>query len=249
MENMTVVDFVIEPPNVEHLVTEDDTPVDNIFSEKQQRLLVDALFASMPFGDRPFVASANVGIYYGINKPAVVPDMFVSLDVNYPPDIWEKANRVYMIWQIGKNPDVVIEIVSNAVGNEGGKKFDIYANIGIPYYVVLDPLLFINKQVLNIYENRGGYYYHKENQFLERIGLGLTLWRGKYEEREDEWLRWTDSSGNLLLTGVESTLLEKQRTNAEKQRADAEKQRADAEKQRADKLAEKLKALGINPED
>jgi len=26
-------------PDVEHLVTEDDTPVDNLFSEKQKRLL------------------------------------------------------------------------------------------------------------------------------------------------------------------------------------------------------------------
>jgi hypothetical protein len=30
-------------PEVEHLVTEDDTPVDNIFSEKQQRLLTESL--------------------------------------------------------------------------------------------------------------------------------------------------------------------------------------------------------------
>ncbi|MCU0391602.1 MAG: hypothetical protein MUE81_10835, partial [Thermoflexibacter sp.] len=66
METITTVDFVIEPPNVEHLVTEDDTPVDNIFSEKQQRLLVDTLFSENPFGERPFIASANVGIYYGI---------------------------------------------------------------------------------------------------------------------------------------------------------------------------------------
>jgi len=33
-------------PNVDHLVTEDDTPVDNVFSEKQQRLLTEPLYAS-----------------------------------------------------------------------------------------------------------------------------------------------------------------------------------------------------------
>jgi Uma2 family endonuclease len=249
METITTLDFVIEPPNVEHLVTEDDTPVDNIFSEKQQRLLVDTLFSGNPFGERSFVASANVGIYYGINKPAIVPDVFVSLDASYPPDIWEKANRVYMIWQIGKIPEVVIEIVSNTVGNEGGRKFDIYTKIGIPYYVVLDPLLLINKQMLNVYENRAGYYYRKENNFLEGLGLGLTIWQGKYEEKEDEWLRWTDAKGNLLITGLEGKIMEKQRADEEKQRADREQQRADKEKQRADKLAEKLKAMGINPEE
>ena len=35
-------------PGVEHLVTEDDTPVDNLFSEKQQRLLTEPLYASWP---------------------------------------------------------------------------------------------------------------------------------------------------------------------------------------------------------
>ena len=33
-------------PNIDHIVTEDDTPVDNVFSEKQQRLLTEALYAS-----------------------------------------------------------------------------------------------------------------------------------------------------------------------------------------------------------
>ncbi len=242
METTTTVDFVIEPPNVEHLVTEDDTPVDNIFSEKQQRLLVDTLYSANPFGDRPFVASANVGIYYGINKPVVVPDVFVSLDVSYPADIWAKANRVYMVWQIGKVPEIVIEIVSNTVGHEGGRKFDIYAQMGVPYYVVFDPLQHINKETLNIYELHVGEFYRKETHFLEKVGIGLTLWKGQFEERVEQWLRWTDANGNILLTGFE-------RAQQEKQRAEQEKQRAEQEKQRADKLAEKLRSLGINPDE
>ena len=32
--------IIAEMPDVRYLVTEDDTPVDNLFSEKQQRLLV-----------------------------------------------------------------------------------------------------------------------------------------------------------------------------------------------------------------
>lgn len=35
-----------EWPEVDHLVTEDDTPVDNIFSERQQHLLVEPLHSS-----------------------------------------------------------------------------------------------------------------------------------------------------------------------------------------------------------
>lgn len=33
-------------PRVDDLVTEDDTPVDNIFSAKQHRLLVEPLYSS-----------------------------------------------------------------------------------------------------------------------------------------------------------------------------------------------------------
>lgn len=263
METTTKVEFVIEPPNVEHLVTEDDAPVDNIFSEKQQRLLVDALFSELPFGERPFVASSNVGIYYGINTPVIVPDVFVSLDVNYPPDIWEKTHRVYMVWQIGKVPDVVIEIVSNTVGHEGGKKFSTYAKMGVPYYVVFDPLQHINKEKLNIYELHVGEYYRKDNTLLDKVGLGLTLWQGKYEEREEEWLRWTNEKGALLMTGYERAEFEagnarvaiayaqnqEKIAEREKQKAEEQKAVAEQEKQRADKLAEKLRTLGINPDE
>jgi hypothetical protein len=35
-------------PSVANLVTEDDTPVDNIFSEKQERLFVEPLYSSWP---------------------------------------------------------------------------------------------------------------------------------------------------------------------------------------------------------
>ncbi len=35
-----------ESPDVSHLITEDDTPVDNLFSEKQQRLLTRPLYVT-----------------------------------------------------------------------------------------------------------------------------------------------------------------------------------------------------------
>ncbi|MCP4353190.1 MAG: Uma2 family endonuclease [Desulfobacterales bacterium] len=44
-------------------------------------------------------------------------------------------------------------------------------------------------------------------------------------------------------------ILEKQRAEQEKQRAEQEKQRAGQEKQRAERLAEKLRSLGISPEE
>ena len=62
-------------PDVEDLVTEDDAPVDNIFSEKQQRLLTEALYSS--WTGRRFVALANVGLFYQTHRAPLVPDVLL----------------------------------------------------------------------------------------------------------------------------------------------------------------------------
>src|SRR5207244_3179825 len=82
-------------PNVEDLVTEDDTPVDNIYSEKQQRLLTEPLYSSWSAGGRSFLAAANVGMFYAVKQPPIVPDVFLSLDVRVPNDVMVKRHRSY----------------------------------------------------------------------------------------------------------------------------------------------------------
>ncbi|HMN31371.1 MAG TPA: hypothetical protein PKE45_24685 [Caldilineaceae bacterium] len=41
------------PPDTSHLITEDDTPVDNWCSEKNQRRLTGALYDAQPHGIEP----------------------------------------------------------------------------------------------------------------------------------------------------------------------------------------------------
>src|SRR5258707_14676676 len=78
---LTVPEWAI--PDLSKLITEDDTPVDSIFAEKQQRLLTHPLYCSWPGpGEgRPFLALANVGYFYSYRKPSLVPDMMLGLDV------------------------------------------------------------------------------------------------------------------------------------------------------------------------
>ena len=116
-------------PDVDDLVTEDDTPVDNIFSEKQQRLLTEPLYSDGL--DRPFAAMANVGLFYQTHQPPLVPDMLLSLGVAIPADVWSKSHRAYFVWEFGKPPEVVIEVVSNREGHELGSKLVDYAAIGV----------------------------------------------------------------------------------------------------------------------
>jgi hypothetical protein len=283
--------------DIAHLVIEDDTPVDNFQSEQQQRLLVEPLYNSRVIPS-PFLAAANVGLFYRPKTEPVVPDMLLSLGIQRPEDFSQKKNRCYIVEEMGKLPEVCIEIVSNREGDElslskrsqrKGKtadKRDVYSEIGISYYVIFDPLRQIqsdkdmNNALLRVWKMIGGRYREittpvgirevGEWILLEEVGLGLTLWSGKFEEEHTKlWLRWCDVHGEVIPTGTEAKEVEHQRAEIERQqrefaeqraeierqqrefaeqRAEIERHRAEQSDQRAQRLAEQLRSLGIDPE-
>ena len=257
-------------PDISHIEIEDGAPVDNIFSERQMRLLVESLNASWegppPDEDdaaRPFMALANVGLFATPHQPALVPDVMVSLDVSALPDpLANKEHNTYFVWIFGKTPDVVIEIVSNRVGGEDGRKLREYARIGVTYYVIYDPAHYLGREALRMYELRHRAYTAMDEQWMPALGLGLRVWRGKYEGMDEEWLRWCDIDGTLLPTGTE--LATEQKTRAElaskraeqaeeqaelaKEQAELAKEQAELAVSRAERLAAQLRALGIDPE-
>ncbi|MEM8808503.1 MAG: Uma2 family endonuclease [Cyanobacteria bacterium P01_G01_bin.38] len=256
-------EFVVDELDISHLTIEDDTPVDNFQSAQQQRLLVDTLCSNelLPL---PFIAETNVGLFYKLKGDPIVPDMLLSLEVQRAEDLSQRRHRPYFVWEFGKVPDVCIEVVSNQEGDELGPspksrrkgktkgKKDIYAQIGVPYYIVFDPLRQLqgeadmNGALLRVWHIVSGQYQELTPEsgitavgqpvLLETLGIGLTLWEGPFEEEIPRlWLRWCDPQGQVLPTGAEGKALERQR--------------ADTERQRADRLAEKLKELGIDPDD
>jgi Uma2 family endonuclease len=259
------VQFEIPPelrPRVHELITEDDAPVDNMFSAMQQRLLVEPLYSSWRGGDaaRRFIATSNVGLFAADRNPATVPDTFLSFDVELPADLWEKGHRSYFYWLYGKPPEIAIEIVSNTKGGELSRKLVEYARLRIFYYVVFDPVGRYGSEPLRIFELSPRGYHEIDERWIEPLGLGLTIWRGVFEQREDRWLRWADRDGQVILTGAEGLALEQQRAEeavrlaariehvaeAERLRADAQQQRADAQQQRAD--AQQQRAEGLQDE-
>jgi hypothetical protein len=265
-------DYLAEPVDdidYESIIIEDGEPVDSVTSEKNMRLLTETLHANwtppQSRYDGKFMALANVGLFYSPDVPAIVPDAMLSLGVEPFQDTRPKKNRSYFIWRFGKPPEVVIEIVSNLKGNEYGDKMQKYAeNCGVHYYAIYDPHNYYNRpSQLEIYVNHHGTFVPLEGNIMPDVGLGLVLWNGEYEYMHETWLRWCDTDGNLIPTGREARLTETQRANLEKRRAEKEKQRAEKEKQRAEQaenralsaerravqLAEKLRALGINPDE
>jgi hypothetical protein len=258
-------------PVVDHLVTEDDVPVDNVFSEKQQRLLTEPLFSSWPGPgeQRPFVAMANVGLFYATRRPPLVPDALLSLDVEMHADVWVKSNRSYFVWEYGKAPEVVIEVVSNRAGGEDTDKLAAYARIGIRYYVIYDPEQMLGAEELRVFRLEALQFHRvAEPIWFPDVRLGLSLWQGRYEDLDYTWLRWIDATGKPVPTGNERAAVEREhaeeqqqiaeaeheraeaeheRAEAECQRAETERQRADDERRRGEQLAEQLRKLGVEP--
>ena len=262
---------------VSHLTTEDDEPVDNLFSEKQQRLLTEPLYSSWtpPVTDdetpvRPFLAAANVGIFPTVHQPPLVPDMFLSLDVSVPDNWFDKEKRSYFFWEFGKVPEIVVEIVSNRKGNEDSGKLRGYARIRVPYYVIYDPTRSLSPEVLRVFELGNGHYQRCADNHLTETGLTAVLWQGRFEAKEGTWLRWADAiTGVIIPTGAERAQQEATRADQETIRAEQEAARANQDTARADqetlraeqeaaraeqatakaaRLAAKLRKMGLDPE-
>ncbi len=230
-------------PDISHIETEDDTPVDNLFSEKAMRLLADILVNGWhgPADGRAFVVMTNVGLFAGLRQPPLVPDLLLSLGVTYPEDIGAKEHRSYFIWEYGKPPDVVVEIVSNRKGDELSDKLLDYARIGVSYYVVHDPYHHLGQTTLRVFENTGGHFRELTDFWLDTVGLGVTLWDGEYEGVHNRWLRWCERDDALIPTATETIRQAEDAIAAEHARASAAEQRAEA-------LAARLRALGIDPD-
>lgn len=255
--------------DISHLVLEDDKPVDNFQSAQQQRFLVQTLYDSQAL-PVPFMAEANVGLFYQLKEDPIVPDVLLSLGVQRGDDYSQRENRSYFVWELGKLPELCLEIVSNQEGDEVGlsrkskrkgktsTKKDRYGEIGVRYYVVFDPLEqiqadmgYATAKVWTYSPDRSGYSetlaqsINELGQYiwLDTIGVGLTLWRGEFEEHVTRvWLRWCDVDGNVILTGAE-------RAKLSDRRADSADRRADSAEAKAQRLADCLRELGLNPDD
>ena len=249
-------DDIVTELDISHLVIEDETPVDNFQSAQQQRLLVEPLYSRQAV-PAPFLTEANVGLFYKLKGDPIVPDVLLSLGVQRAADYSERRYRSYFAWEFGKVPEVCIEIVSNAEGDEltlsqksqqKGKplsKKALYAQIGVRYYVVFDPLQQIQGPddmkgaclrvwMLSAVDYREltppeGLTTVGQSVWLEGVGLGLTLWEGPFEEEISRlWLRWCDAEGQVIPTGAEGQ---------------------EFQRQRAERLAERLRAMGVDPDE
>jgi Uma2 family endonuclease len=215
-------------PCVEDLVIEDGQPVENVFAEKQYRLLTEPLYSSWagPGEGRPFLVLSNVGLFFSVKHPPLVPDVMLSVDVRLGDDFALKENRSYFTWILGKPPDVVIEFASDLRGGEATHKMGEYARIGVAYYVIFDPANRLKGGVLRSFALNRQHYEPLDPPWFPGVGLGLTLWEGTFEGSRARWLRWCEAGDRPILTGHE---------------------RAEQERQQRERLEARLRELGIEP--
>jgi Uma2 family endonuclease len=235
-EGRTFVPFPEEArPRVDHLIIEDEEPMENIFFEKQERLLTEPLYCSWegPGEGAPFAVFANVGLFPEPRQSPLVPDVMLSTEVRVADDLSRKENRSYFVWEFGKPPDVAIEFVSDRRGGEATDKMRAYARIRVLYYVIFDPDDRLKGGVLRAFRLAGKKYEPTDPAWLPDAGLGLRLWEGEYEGHRDRWLRWCDREAKVIATGRE--------------RAEQARTQAERERQRAERLAAKLRELGVDP--
>jgi hypothetical protein len=98
---------------------------------------------------------------------------------------------------------VVIEIVSDKSGGEDTFKRSLYARIAVPFYAIFDPDHYLSKETLRTCQLSGGKYRPTDNGPWEGVGLGLRLWKGKFEGVKETWLRWCNADGVIIPTGEE----------------------------------------------
>ncbi|ULB46696.1 Uma2 family endonuclease [Limnospira fusiformis KN01] len=262
-------------PDHTQLPDSDGTFVKNFQEHPQSILLTDSILSTLDslHPDQKYAIGQDSGIYWRLTEPlergAESPDWFYV--PNVPPTLDGRVRRSYVLWQEYIPPLIAIEFVSGDGSEERDRtplyqtgerqkpgKFWVYEQIIRPPFYAIYEVRKASVEVYHLMENhyelvaaneRGHYPIHP-------MGVELGIWLGQYGNLELPWLRWWDSQGNLLLTGDERARIERQRAEQAEQRFEQaevelqqERQRAEAERQRAERLAELLRAQGIDPEE
>lgn len=176
-----------------------------------------------------------------------------------PVQPWTRSypRRSYTPHTEGTIPQVVMEFLSATYGEEYsveftegvGKWFFYERVVQVPRYVIFRPdtgrveVYGLESQRYQLQTpNEAGRYW------IPGLDLFLGVWQGSHEGRSGYWLRWWNPQGELLLWSEERAEQERDRAEQERLRAEQERLRAEQERDRAERLAERLRQMGVDPD-
>jgi Uma2 family endonuclease len=246
------------PPTQDTLLCDDGIPMETYRHKLQMDLLVEPLNTWLVLEQNQGFVGGNMFVYFSPNQVRNQdyrgPDVFAVMDV----EIGERKS--WVVWEEGKAPDIVIELLSasTATQDKTEKKLIYQNQLRVPEYVWYDP--FNSVDLAGFALHQGTYRpIALDNQgrlISQRLGLALVRWQGYFKEVETTWLRWATLEGTLLPTDQENRIQAQQQAEQAQQQAEQaqqqaeqEHQRAEQERQRADLFAARLRALGIDPDE
>ncbi len=205
-----------------------------------QPLLLYLTFQPLNWHPELVYSAADLNLYYDLQHPLWYkrPDWFGVIGVSKLYNN-QDLRLSYVTWQEPANPFVVVELLSPGTEEEdlGTKasqtnkpptKWEVYERIlRIPYYIVFSR--YTNE--VRAFQLVGGHYESVNfngHLHIPEIGLSLGLWEGTFRGIPELWLRWFTLDGELIPEPSEE---------------------ANTAKIKAEKLAEKLRELGVNPDE
>ncbi|MGG6266758.1 Uma2 family endonuclease [Leptolyngbya sp. AN03gr2] len=208
-------------------------PVDNITQPMLAMALTDSLAQAGKLSETTLTPT-NYGICATIDSKIVVkaPDWSFVPQITVPRS---EVERSYTPNLQGSIPVIVMEFLSHT-GSEPysikpsyppGKWYFYEQILQVPNYVIFEP----ESGEMEVYRlDEKGFYRPQltdENgrYWIPEMQLFLGVWQGERDNRSGYWLRWWDESEQLLAWGTVA-----------------------AERQRSQRLAEKLRELGVDPD-
>ena len=199
-----------------------------------QPQLLSATLQLAQYADDEIFSVGDMNLYYDVDHPLwhKRPDWFAVVGV---PRLYEGQDLrlSYVVWQERVNPFVVIELLSPGTekadlgqtsrDDDGTPtKWEVYEQIlRIPYYIVFDR--YTNQ--LRAFHLVGGHYQPMaiadQRVMISEWDVSIGIWQGTHRGLQRPWLCWFDADNKLILTAEE----------------------------RAERLAQRLRDLGIDPNE
>jgi len=232
-------DPMAQLPTEDELGVEDDKPVESTEHREQGNLMMHLLERALSHREDICIAG-DLGVFYRLQHPPVVPDVMVVLGVK------KRQRKAYLVWDEGKGPSWVLELLSASnVAKDRETNYDIYEqHLRVPEYVWFNP---DDPNELRGFRLVGDHYQEIAPDEQGR------LWSQVLEHAlgvHDGWLRLYDRDGNLVPTGDELAAQAQERAAQAQERATRERairEAAEAELARLREELERLKA-GRSPD-
>ena len=234
---------------------DDDTPMTS--SQEQYDAMTysrSALRALMEAKDEPYILKADFGLYYepidpalGRRAPHVAPDVMLALGATLPPF------TPYRLWEVGKAPDLVLEITSKSTKLEDAAKRALYARLGVTEYWQYEPhgeRLTPGLECRRLVEGR---YAKVSGLYRSELGA-LWIWSPVLDTAwglldTGELRLWDPARKEWFPTDAET---KEQRDQAEQERDQAEQERDQAQRKAARLEAEmrrlQARLAGLDPD-